>query len=107
MKKTLIALAIVAIAGTGTAHAEERRIVCPVDDPPGRWLVDGFLASWKEDIGYFKTEHISKEFKTCKMCKKYVDMYAYTEESVGRGGTDGRVPGFDWNFDGTCGDFTE
>lgn len=101
MKKALIALAVVLIAGTGSVQAEER-ITCPEIDNSNNWSAHGILSSWNKQIDYFKTEYVRVNFDACLKCKRFVDEAAYTKEFIGQGGTNGKVPGVQWNYDATC-----
>ena len=107
MKKTLIALAM--IAGTGSAHAGDKfkEFICPANAKEGKWVAIGMATAWNADHQYLKTEVQKWEFKTCKKSKEIVDLFAKTDEYVGEGGTNGHVPAIQWNYDGTCADFNE
>ena len=75
---------------------------CKSPEPHGRWILDGWATKYQEQQGYYDVDHVTKEFKTCAMCTRWVQFYAHSDESIGTGGTNGRVPGLEWNLDATC-----
>lgn len=93
MNKTLLA-ALVFISST-SAQAQYVST--------GNWVASGILTTQNRDLGYFKTEYVElRPFDTKERCEAQVAAFAKTSESIGKGGTDRKVDGVEWNYDATC-----
>lgn len=36
------------------------------------------------------------------LCDRFLKVESHSDDFIGKGGTDGKVPGMQWNFDGKC-----
>lgn len=107
MKKVLTALIVMLIASSpafAIKPVDDKKFECPANwrDKPGVWAALGFATKQNDLKGYYETEYVRIDFKNCEACVKLTDDIAMSNESIGTGGTNGRVDGFEWNYDATC-----
>lgn len=88
MKKALIA-AMILMALTAQAQAE-------------RWSAAGILTTKIKGVPA-KTEFFELDgFDSSDLCWATVKKYSHTNEYIGEGGTNDKVPEVQWNYDGDC-----
>lgn len=89
MKMMFIAVAVF-MAFQSQAHAEN-------------WSALGILTTHNPKMNHFKTEFVEiKGFKSREACEQVLTPQMETDEYIGKGGTNGKVPGLQWNYDATC-----
>lgn len=94
MKMMFIAVAVF-IAFQSQAHAQYYG--------QGTWIAAGILTTQNREMNYFKTEYVQLgNFESRSRCLDVVKSFAMTDEYIGIGGTDNKVPGLQWNYDATC-----
>lgn len=63
----------------------------------------GILTTQNQQMNYFKTEFVKIEgFKSLEDCNDRVKAESHSEDFIGKGGTNHKVPGLQWNFDANC-----
>jgi hypothetical protein len=63
----------------------------------------GILTTYNKQMNYFKTEFVQiPGFKSAEDCDAAIGKETGSDDYIGVGGTNGKVPGLQWNFDANC-----
>lgn len=67
-----------------------------------RWSAAGILTTKINGVPA-KTEFFELDnFESAELCWAAVRKYSHTDEYIGKGGTNDKVPEVQWNYDGDC-----
>lgn len=87
MKKLMIAAVLMMFVGAAQAE---------------RWSAAGILTTKIKGVPA-KTEFFELDgFDSYELCWATVKKYSHTNEYIGEGGTNDKVPEVQWNYDGDC-----
>lgn len=95
MKKAIIAAAILLSASQAQALT--------LGGYTGTWTATGILTTQNVEHGYLKTEYVAiPGFKSEADCLREVAKLSSSDDFIGQGGTNRKVPEIQWNYDAVC-----
>ena len=69
----------------------------------GTWTAVGILVTQNDKMDHFKAEFVRiDDFDSYDKCIDTITMLAHSNEFIGKGGTNHKVPRVDWNYDADC-----
>lgn len=95
MKKVFLAVALSLVASQASAS--------PFSGYTGTWTAAGILTSQNVEHNYLKTEYVAiPGFKSEADCLREVAKLSSSDDFIGQGGTNRKVPEIQWNYDAVC-----